>query len=866
MGDTYTVETRSAIIENAEGERIFEQHGIEAPTAWSDNAVNIVASKYFRGKPGSSDRECSIINLISRVVDTITDWGIQDGYFNSQSGNIFNQELSYLIRDQRATFNSPVWFNCGVEKEPQCSACFILSVDDNMESILDWYKKEGMIFKGGSGSGINLSQIRSSKDSISGGGKPSGPLSFMKAADVSSGAIKSGGKTRRAAKMVILNVDHPDIMEFIECKVKEEDKAQALIAAGYDSSIDGEAYGTVAFQNANHSVRVPIEFMKAVYDDDPWKLVNAEGEVVETPQARDILRKIAEAAWRCGDPGMQFDSTINDWHTCPNTGPINASNPCSEYMHLDNSACNLASLNLLKFYDPNGRYFQLREFKQAVSIMITAMDIIVGRASYPTPEIKENAHRFRQLGLGYSNLGALLMQIGIPYDSEEARNWAAAITSMMTGMGYKRSRELAEVLGSFDGYAENIEPMNAVLNMHDMATRNRINSDKIPDFLYAAAVNTWQDLMYWKKDEEHVPTIRNSQISVIAPTGTISFMMDCDTTGIEPELAILKVKKLVGGGTISMTSNSVIPALIALGYSEYNYREIVDWILDGKPLEALPVTSFFNVEDLPVFDCALKHPDGKRCIDYMAHVKMMAAVQPFLSGAISKTVNVPNDITVEEIENIYIRASEMCLKSIAIYRDGSKQTQPLNVGKKEAKVNIQPVLIKSVRTKLPDERKSVTHKFSVAGHEGYITVGLYENGMPGELFVTMSKQGSTISGLMDAFATSVSISLQYGVPLDVLSKKFQHMRFEPSGMTGNKDHTFASSIIDYIFWWLEQKFFSVTTEEEVKSRDHMAIVNGEPTSDGRSDDAPFCSSCGAMTVRTGACYTCTACGDTGGCG
>ncbi|HWP57335.1 MAG TPA: vitamin B12-dependent ribonucleotide reductase [Candidatus Acidoferrales bacterium] len=880
-------ELRTASIVNEKGQIVFEQANVEFPKSWSQMATNVVASKYFRGPLGSPQRERSVRQLIGRVVETITGWGRADGYFaGEEDAKIFRDELTYILLHQLASFNSPVWFNCGIEPKPQCSACFILSVEDTMESILDWYRKEGIIFKGGSGSGVNLSKIRSSKEQLAGGGTASGPVSFMKAADASAGVIKSGGKTRRAAKMVILNIDHPDIVEFINCKVEEEKKAWALIEAGYDSSLDGPAYGSVFFQNANNSVRVPDEFMRAVLEDREWTTRYVRtGEECERFKARDLLRMIAEATYQCGDPGMQFDTTINEWHTCANSGRINASNPCSEYMHLDNSACNLASINLLRFLGDNGA-FDVESFRRTVAVMITAQDILVDNASYPTSEIAANAHSFRELGLGYANLGALLMSLGLPYDSEAGRAYAAAVTALMSGEGYLQSARMARQMWPFPGYAVNREPMLRVLNKH-RSHAYKIPSSLVPLDLLTAARGIW-DLAC---DQAEKYGVRNSQISVLAPTGTIAFMMDCDTTGVEPDIALVKYKKLVGGGLLKIVNNTVPRALKRLGYDSKEIQEIVEYLDEHETIEGAP---HLKDEHLAVFDCAFKPANGSRSIHYMGHLKMIGAVQPFISGSISKTINVPSDITVEEIMQAYIEAWKLGVKAVAIYRDGSKRTQPLNTSRKEDEkpAKAEPKDMRPLRRKLPDERKSITHKFDIAGHEGYITVGMYDDGQPGEIFITMSKEGSTISGLMDSFATAISMALQYGVPLKVLVDKFSHMRFEPSGFTKNPDVPFAKSIMDYIFRWLATKFLDGKSQQEVGVvvREGAGSYGGEapaasaqasplpsprggaPVIDSISSvtslfqqDAPPCPDCGAIMIRNGACYKCLNCGAVSGC-
>ena len=784
-------EIRSATIQNESGKIVFEQNNVEVPKAWSQMATNVVSSKYFRGPLGTPQRERTVRQLISRVVDTVTAWGRADGYFAGEDdARAFSDELTHILVHQKACFNSPVWFNCGIEEKPQCSACFILSVDDTMESILDWYRKEGVIFKGGSGSGVNLSRIRSAKEQLTGGGTASGPVSFMRAADASAGVIKSGGKTRRAAKMVILDADHPDVVEFINCKVEEEKKAWTLIEAGYDASLDGPAYGSVFFQNANNSVRVPDEFMERVLDNGEWDTrFITTGDVSETFRAKDLLRMIAEATHLCGDPGMQFDTTINNWHTCSNTGRISGSNPCSEYMHLDNSACNLASLNLLKFLRDDGG-FDTESFRHTVDIMITAQDILIDNSSYPTEEITQNAHDFRELGLGYANLGALLMSLGLPYDSDAGRSYAAAVTALLTGEGYLQSTRVADRLEPFGGYPVNREPMLKVLDMH-RAHAHKIPSSHVPLDMLTAVRDVWDTVC--EAGEEH--GVRNSQISVLAPTGTIAFMMDCDTTGVEPDIALVKYKRLVGGGMLTIVNHTVPRSLKRLGYDAKQIQAIVEYIDEQGTIEGAP---HLGEDDLPVFDCAFKPANGSRSIHYMGHIRMMGATQPFISGAISKTINMPADASVDEIAKAYVESWKLGVKAVAIYRDGSKRTQPLSTsGKSDApaeKADWRPM-----RHKLPDERRSITHKFDIAGHEGYITAGMYEDGKPGEIFITMSKEGSTISGLMDSFATAISMAMQYGVPLRVLVDKFSHMRFEPSGFTRNAEIPMAKSIMDYLF-------------------------------------------------------------------
>ena len=879
-------ELRAASIINERGKVVFEQSNVEIPKAWSQMATNVVVSKYFRGPLGSPQREHSVRQMIGRVVDTITGWGLKDGYFAAEEdARAFADELTHILVHQKACFNSPVWFNCGIEERPQCSACFILSVDDTMDSILDWYRKEGVIFKGGSGSGVNLSKIRSSKEQLAGGGTASGPVSFMKAADASAGVIKSGGKTRRAAKMVVLNIDHPDVEEFIKCKVEEEKKAWALIEAGYDSSLDGPAYGSVFFQNANNSVRVSDEFMQAVQEDREWKTRYVRtGEVFETYKARDLLRMIAESTYFCGDPGMQYDTTINDWHTCSNTARINASNPCSEYMHLDNSACNLASLNLLKYLRDDG-VFDTESFRRAVDIIILAQDILVDNSSYPTAEITANAHAFRELGLGYANLGALLMSLGLPYDSDAGRAYAAAVTAVMSGEGYLQSTRVAEATAAFAGFEVNRQPMLRVLNKH-RSHAYKISPSHVPLDLLTAAREAWDQTC----GEAEKYGVKNSQISVLAPTGTIAFMMDCDTTGVEPDIALVKYKKLVGGGLLKIVNNTVPRALKRLGYDVKQIQEIVEYIDEHETIEGAP---HIKDEDLAVFDCAFKPANGSRSIHYMGHVKMMGAVQPFVSGAISKTINMPTDVTVDEIMQAYTESWKLGLKAVAVYRDGSKRTQPLNTSKEEKKAAAAEAKeTRPFRRKLPDERRSITHKFDIAGHEGYITAGMYEDAQPGEIFITMSKEGSTISGLMDSFATAISMALQYGVPLRVLVDKFSHMRFEPSGFTKNPDIPIAKSIMDYIFRWLASKFLDREAQqevgivkeepEEVASKETAASKKVVPISSQAprggapvasissvtslyQQDAPPCPDCGAIMIRSGACYKCMNCGAVSGC-
>ena len=872
-------EERNALISSDTGEPVFEQRGIEMPAGWSQMATNIVASKYFHGPQGTDIRENSLKQLLTRVVSTIADWGRADGYFISpEEADIFEAELLHLCLHQKMAFNSPVWFNVGVEKQPQCSACFINSVEDSMESILGLTKTEGMLFKYGSGTGTNLSTIRSSQERLTSGGVASGPVSFMRGFDAFAGVIKSGGKTRRAAKMVILNVDHPDIREFVNSKVTEEKKAWALIDAGYDGSIGGEAYGSVFYQNSNNSVRMTDDFMNAVLDDGMWATqAVVDGRIVEELRARDLWQEIATAAHTCGDPGLQFDTTINAWHTCPNSGRINASNPCSEYMFVDDSACNLASVNLLKFVDEN-MGFDYKSFRQAVRLTILAQEIIVDNAHYPNDAIEINSHNFRALGIGYANLGALLMSLGMPYDSDAGRAYAAAVSSLLTGEAYYASALIAERLGAFPTYEENAVPYKRVISRHCDASK-RINPAYVPGDLWDQSVRTWENVVEFGARIG----FRNAQVSVLAPTGTIGFMMDCDTTGVEPDIALVKFKKLVGGGVLKIVNNTVPLALERLGYDADDISTILEFIEENDTIEGCDT---LKEEHLPVFDCAFRPMTGRRSIHYMGHVRMMAAVQPFISGAISKTVNMPNDATVDEIMHVYEQGWKLGLKSIAIYRDGCKRTQPLTTSL-EGKDKKKEDEWKPMRRRLPDERRSITHKFVIGGvHEGYFTVGLYEEGMPGEIFITMAKQGSTISGLMDTIATMTSIMLQYGVPLEVLVNKFSHMRFEPSGFTKNPDIKIAKSIVDYIFRWLGLKFMkpmeSLVTEDELKKAEKVDILSIEQLAFNLSDrereaiekgqdlfvsqaDAPSCSECGSIMVRNGSCYRCLECGSTSGC-
>ncbi len=958
--DTVSWEVRSAAIKDESGQVLFEQTDCEIPESWSQLATNVVVSKYFYGEPGTAKREKSVRQLIHRVTRTITDWGIADGYFDSAAdGEQFYKELSWLCLHQNGSFNSPVWFNVGLFHEygvtgakctwnynpetqqveqpenpyefPQGSACFIQSVEDNMEDIMRLASSEAMLFKFGSGTGTDLSTIRSSREKLSGGGTPSGPLSFMKVYDSIAGVIKSGGKTRRAAKMQSLKVTHPDVLDFIECKWNEEQKAHALIREGYESNFNGEAYSSVFFQNANLSVRVTDSFMDAVRDGKQWQTSWISGKSTGTPpsyEAREVLNRMADCAWHCGDPGVQYDTTINDWHTCPNSGPINASNPCSEYMFLDNTACNLASINLMKFRQEDGR-FDIEGFTAACRLFFIAQEILVGHASYPTERIAKNSHLFRPLGLGYSNLGSIVMTAGAAYDSDEARGICGSITSLLHGAANLASAEMAGVVGPFESYEMNKEPMQRVMRMHRDAVGEI--DDSGPDYLKEAARNLWDKVVELGDRYGY----RNAQATVLAPTGTISFMMDCDTTGIEPDIALVKYKQLAGGGVLKIVNRSVALGLETLGYSEDQIKAIIEYVDKNDTIEGAP---FLEDEHLSVFDCAFKPAKGTRSIPWQAHVQMMAAAQPFLSGAISKTVNMPSDVTPKDIADAYFWGWELGLKAIAIYRDGSKQSQPLNTqseGDKEAEQQQETVVYKPRRERLPDTRQSITHKFNISGHEGYLNVGLYPDGRPGELFITMAKEGSTVGGLMDSFGTAISMSLQYGVPLEVLVNKFSHTRFEPMGHTTNPDIRIAKSMVDYIFRWMGITFLAGYREAasgQLKSEtpvapsgkkeasdksdkavagpatkadgngaleashetDTAACYNGEvATVDAKSleragvalaeaaigkvggsrdsqfagfqSDAPSCDNCGSITVRNGNCYLCHNCGNSMGC-
>jgi ribonucleoside-diphosphate reductase alpha chain len=946
---------RLAQITDSQGGIIFEQKDVEVPKDWSMTATNIVASKYLHGKVGTPERETGVRQLVTRVAETIRNWGLAQGYFKTpEDGATFHDELVHILVRQYAAFNSPVWFNVGCDRiepssdarnwhwnprtqqvefgvtgysKPQCSACFINSVKDSLDSILTLAKTEGMLFKWGSGTGTNLSTLRSSTEGLSGGGTASGPLSFMKGFDAFAGVIKSGGKTRRAAKMVILNVDHPDIVEFIECKQKEEAKAHALVAQGYDGSHpDSDAYSSIFFQNANNSVRVTDDFMYAVVRDTDFSTKKVQdGSVMKTYKAKDLMKKISEATWHCGDPGMQYDTTTNRWHTSKNTARINASNPCSEYMFLDDSACNLASLNLLKFA-PNGT-FDVEAYRHAVDVLITAQEILVDNAGYPTESIMRNSHDYRPLGLGYANLGALLMAAGLPYDSDAGRDYAACVTAIMCGEAYLQSSKIAEQCppltpatetvatrlgitdaanmpgGACPGWYINREPFLDVIRMH-RASVNNINKTNVPTALYEASKASWDEAL--AHGEKH--GYRNSQVTVLAPTGTIGFMMDCATTGVEPDLALVKFKKLVGGGMIKIVNNTVPTALFKLGYDHDQANAIVSYIDATGTIEGAP---HVKDEHLAVFDCSFKPAKGTRSIAYMGHLRMMAAAQPFISGAISKTVNLPENASVEDIMEAYLQAWKLGLKAVAVYRDGCKKSQPLSAaGTKtalggESSAGVSPATLtveednlnappRAVRHKLQEERASITHKFKVGDHEGYITVGLYPSGEPGELFITMAKEGSTVSGLMDSFALAVSIALQHGVPLKLLCEKFAHTRFEPSGWSGNPDIGYAKSIMDYIFRWLQLRFLTGQQQFLFENLRPKSVASGqlpeigdmngsEPKPEARGPkpgsihaadalagiidlgDAPSCSFCGSIMTRNGSCYRCGSCGSTSGC-
>jgi ribonucleoside-diphosphate reductase alpha chain len=875
-------ETRDAFIPGKD-KPVFEQKDVEFPKFWSQTATNIVAQKYFRGRMTSPERERSVRQMIGRVVDTISAWGRKDGYFaTEEEADTFEAELKAILVNQLASFNSPVWFNVGFEEKPQCSACFILSIDDSMDSILDWIRREGVIFRGGSGSGVNLSKLRSSKEQLSKGGYASGPVSFMRGADASAGTIKSGGKTRRAAKMVVLDVDHPDIEEFIWCKAHEERKARVLEAAGYDMSLDSPDWASIQYQNANNSVRVTDAFMEAVEADADWNLTaRTDGAVVETVKARKLLKDMADAAWQCADPGVQYDTTINNWHTLPNTSRINASNPCSEYMSIDDSACNLASLNLMKFRREDGE-LDVEAFTHAVDVMFLAQEILVGNSSYPTPEIEQNAKAYRQLGLGYANLGALLMARGLPYDSEEGRAYAAAITALMTGRAYRKSAEIAGRMGPFAGYKPNAAAMIGVMAQHRAAVANIDGASSVPSDLLTACRQAWDDVL----NLGEVHGYRNAQSTVLAPTGTISFMMDCDTTGVEPDFSLVKSKKLVGGGEITIVNKSVPMSLDKLGYAPAEVEEIVAFVDERNTVVGAP---YLKAAHYPVYDCAV----GDRAIHYMGHVKMMGAVQPFISGAISKTVNLPETVTVDEVAKLFSESWRLGVKAIAIYRDNCKVAQPLS-GKKDdgaqdTLVSALPPAPLTQRRRLPDDRTEIGRKFRVGEYEGYIHVGLFEDGTPGDIFVDIAKEGTTLAGLMNSIMISVSLGLQYGVPLEVYVSKFSHMRFEPSGMTNDPDIRVAKSIVDYIFRWMGKRFLTVEQQEEigimtaeVRAKLADGYRNGgdapaatatpvEAAPPGQTalfnafEDAQECAKCGGRMVRTGSCYTCRDCGTNTGC-
>jgi ribonucleoside-diphosphate reductase alpha chain len=860
----------------------FEQKEVEFPKFWSQTATNIVSQKYFRGRLGSPERETSVKQMIGRVVTTIGRWGREGGYFaDEEEALTFEDELKAILVNQLAAFNSPVWFNVGFEERPQCSACFILSIDDSMESILDWIRREGIIFRGGSGSGVNLSLLRSSKEQLSKGGYASGPVSFMRGADASAGTIKSGGKTRRAAKMVVLDVDHPDIDEFIWCKAREEEKARVLEAAGYDMSLDSADWASIQYQNANNSVRVTDSFMDAVENDAEWNLTaRTDGAVVETVKARKLMHDMAEAAWRCADPGVQYDTTINAWHTLPNTSRINASNPCSEYMSIDDSACNLASLNLMKFRREDGE-FDIEAFEHAVDTVFLAQEILVGFSSYPTPEIEQNAKDYRQLGLGYTNLGALLMARGMPYDSDEGRAYSAAVTALMTGRAYRKSSEIARRMGPFAGYQRNAAAMIGVIAKHRAAVGNIENSDSVPSELLSACRRAWDEAL----DAGEVNGYRNAQATVLAPTGTISFLMDSDTTGVEPDFSLVKSKKLVGGGELTMVNKTVPMALEKLGYAPNEASEIEAFVDERNTVVGAP---YVKTEHYPVFDCAI----GERAIHYMGHVKMMGAVQPFISGAISKTVNMPEQVTVDDVAQLFLDSWKLGVKAIAIYRDNCKVAQPLSGKSDTAAATVLAPTVPGVaaprRRRLPEDRTEVGRKFRVGDYEGYIHVGLFEDGTPGDIFVDIAKEGTTLAGLMNSFMISVSLGLQYGVPLEVYVSKFSHMRFEPSGLTNDEDIRVAKSIVDYIFRWMGKKFLTADQQEEagiltpeIKARLAAAYANGgaapgvnvaeEAATPGQTalfnqwDDAQECARCGGRMIRTGSCYTCRDCGTNTGC-
>ena len=920
--DEIVWDRRDARITNfRDGSVAFEQLDVEVPATWSVNATNILAQKYFRGTLGTPERETSLKQVVDRIVDTIATWGIERDYFSdAEEAEIFTAELKHLLVTQKAAFNSPVWFNIGVKGVPQQgSACFILAVNDSMRSILNWYTEEGIIFKGGSGAGVNLSKIRSSAELLEGGGTASGPVSFMRGADASAGTIKSGGKTRRAAKMVILDVDHPDVEEFIWCKANEEKKARVLRDAGFDMDLDGKDITSIQYQNANNSVRISDEFMHAVINDSDWNLMSRDGKtVIRTVKAKELWRQIARAAWECADPGLQFDTTINAWHTSSNTDRINGSNPCSEYMHIDNSACNLASLNLMKFLLSDGR-FDVDAFKASIEVLFTAQEIIVGAADYPTEKIGENSRKFRQLGIGYANLGALLMASGMAYDSDEGRALAASISALMTGHAYATSARTAGRMGPHEGFAENAEPMLNVLRKHRAASYEIANlEDKFFDVLFAAQ-SAWDDAV--ELGEKY--GVRNAQASVLAPTGTIGLLMDCDTTGVEPDLGLVKFKKLVGGGNMSIVNQTVPRALRKLGYSDTEVDAIIAYIDVNKSIVGAPE---LRPEHLPVFACSM----GDNTIHYLGHVKMMGAIQPFISGAISKTVNMPEEATIEDVANLHMDAWKLGIKAVAIYRDNCKVGQPLSTAKKDGESTNSPVatdsvaeelktkiaelelalstattpvtyqesvVVGAVRERLPRRRVSTTFSFRVADCEGYVTVGEYEDGRPGEVFIKVSKQGSTLAGIMDAFSISISLGLQHGVPLATYVRKYVNMKFEPSGMTDDADLRIATSIVDYIFRRLALDYLSPSEREDlgvlstserlqptlpevVEQATPSVGMNIQPTLIDLTNkaatepaplprveqrDAPMCYQCGNSMQRAGSCYVCSSCGATSGC-
>lgn len=879
---------RTAKITKGDGTVVFEQSNLEVPSFWTQTATDIVASKYFRGQLNSPEREYSARQMVDRVADTIARWGMKDDYFASaEDAENFSLDLKWILINQYAAFNSPVWFNVGVHERPQCSACFILAVEDNMQSILDWYRDEGWIFKYGSGSGTNLSKLRSSKEPLSRGGYSSGPVSFMKGADGVANSIRSGGTTRRAAKMVVLNVDHPDVKNFIYCKKVIEDMTKALAQSGIKDSIEADIfdpYTLLPYQNANNSVRVTDDFMEAVENDSLWSFkAVTSGKALEKVRAREVLDWMADAAWASADPGIQYDTTINNWHTCSNTGRINASNPCSEYMHLDNSACNLASLNLLKFLKEDGK-MDVDLYRKAVDTLILAQDIIVDNSSYPTEKIGENARDFRELGLGYANLGSLLLNMGLPYDSDKGRGIAGQLTSLMCGEAYRMSALIADVKGAFNGFETNKEPMLGVIEKHtdeaEKLYRRSIKLGTEDDDLMNYSRIVWNDALNLGRRYG----VRNSQVTVLAPTGTIAFLMDCDTTGVEPELALVKYKKLVGGGTLKLVNNQVPKALQKLGYSDKQIEEINDYILDKETIEGAP---HLTEEDLPVFDCSFKAANGIRSIHYMGHIRMMAAAQPFISGAISKTVNLPNNATRDDIKDVFVQGWKLGLKAIAVYRDGCKSIQPLNTSKDDSGELVEKVN-GYTRVKLPDERPSITHKFAVGGYESYLTVGFYpDTKQPGETFLTTAKEGSTISGLLNTVATLISIALQSGVPLKTLVRKFKDVRFEPAGFTNNPEVPVAKSIVDYVFRYLGMRYlpqkdkediFGPSVESNSVSGAGSAPEMGEtvlasvPLNRPQQDvgmvttdaDAPACANCGSLMIKAGSCYSCPNCFTTTG--